>query len=172
MHSGAPSGQIDADGFGFSGLLVDAHFKGDDLALGDFIAVSQCRDVKENVDATIIRFDKTKPLFLVEHLDFTSWHAVLEVFPSVNLEPTCAAHKDGAKSREDHPQPEARSHHDSGNAASTPWAEGCPTQRIARKPILRAGSPETGRIRLLAMAVRMAIPASVTDWISNGTPEP
>jgi hypothetical protein len=35
------SGQIDADGFGLSGLLIDAHFKVDDLTLCDFIAVSQ-----------------------------------------------------------------------------------------------------------------------------------
>jgi hypothetical protein len=36
----APSGQIHADGFRFPGLRIDAHFKGDDLALGDLIALS------------------------------------------------------------------------------------------------------------------------------------
>jgi hypothetical protein len=35
-----PSGQIHADGFRFSGLRIDAHLKGDDLALGDSIALS------------------------------------------------------------------------------------------------------------------------------------
>jgi hypothetical protein len=44
VHEDYPlsSGQIDADGFGLPGLLIDAHFKADDFALGNFIAVSQC----------------------------------------------------------------------------------------------------------------------------------
>jgi hypothetical protein len=71
------SAQVDADGFGFSGLRIDAYFKVHDFALGDFITVSQGRDVKENVDATVIWFDEAKPLILVEHLNFTCWHRIL-----------------------------------------------------------------------------------------------
>jgi hypothetical protein len=36
--------------------------------------------VEENVDATVIRFDETKPLILIEHLNFASWHVTLKVF--------------------------------------------------------------------------------------------
>jgi hypothetical protein len=74
-----PSSQIHADGFRFSGLRIDAHFKRNSLALGDLIAISQRRDVKENVDATVIGQDETKSLILVEHLNFASWHAILQV---------------------------------------------------------------------------------------------
>jgi hypothetical protein len=74
------SHQIDADGFGLPGLLIDTHFKADSLALADFIAVSQCRDVKENVIATVVWFDEPEPLVLVKHFNFASWHAVLKGF--------------------------------------------------------------------------------------------
>jgi hypothetical protein len=36
------SAQVDADGFRFSGLRIDANFKRDNVALGDFTPVSQC----------------------------------------------------------------------------------------------------------------------------------
>jgi hypothetical protein len=36
--------------------------------------------VKENVNATVIRYDETKAPIFVEHLNFASWHAILKVF--------------------------------------------------------------------------------------------
>ena len=68
--------QIDTDGFCFSGLLIDTNFEADGIALGDLIALAQCRYVEENVAATIVRFDETEALILVEHLNFAGWHAV------------------------------------------------------------------------------------------------
>jgi hypothetical protein len=54
--------------------------------------------VKENVDATVIRFDEAKPFIPVEHLDFAGWHAVLKDFSyGVSLERACAVNKDGPK---------------------------------------------------------------------------
>src|ERR1700733_11691197 len=102
-HSRAPQrplGQIHADGFRFPRLRIDANFKFHSFALGDFVAVSQCRDVKENVNTTVIRFDETKPSTLVEHLNFASWHAILQVFPCCQLR-TEVSHKskDGPKTQ-------------------------------------------------------------------------
>jgi hypothetical protein len=68
--------QIDTDGFHFSGLLIDTNFEADGIALGDLIALAQCRYMEENVAATIVRFDEPKALVLVEHLNFAGWHAV------------------------------------------------------------------------------------------------
>jgi hypothetical protein len=36
--------------------------------------------VKENVNATVIRYDETKAPIFVEHLNFASRHAILKVF--------------------------------------------------------------------------------------------
>jgi hypothetical protein len=68
--------QIDANGFRFSGLLIDTNFKADGLILCNLIALAQCRHVEENVAATIVWFDETEALILVEHLNFAGWHAV------------------------------------------------------------------------------------------------
>jgi hypothetical protein len=68
--------QIDTDGFHFSGLLIDANFEANGIALGDLIALAQCRYVEENVAATIVWFDETEALIVVEHLNFAGWHAV------------------------------------------------------------------------------------------------
>jgi hypothetical protein len=68
--------QIDANRFTLPGLGVDTHFKANDLIPGDFIAFAQCRDVKENVNATIVRFNETKAFFVIEHLNFAGWHAI------------------------------------------------------------------------------------------------
>jgi hypothetical protein len=69
--------QIDANRFTLPGLLIDANFKADSLALADFIAFAQGRDVEENVSGTIVRFNETKASFVIEHLNFAGWHASL-----------------------------------------------------------------------------------------------
>jgi hypothetical protein len=68
--------QIDANGFILPGLGIDPHFEADGLIADDFIAFTQCRHVEENVDATIVWFNETKAFFVIEHLNFTGWHAV------------------------------------------------------------------------------------------------
>jgi hypothetical protein len=68
--------QIDANRFTLPGLLIDAYVKADSLALADFIAFAQGRDVEENVNATIVRFNETKASIAIEHLNFAGWHAI------------------------------------------------------------------------------------------------
>jgi hypothetical protein len=69
--------QIDANRFTLPGLLIDAYVKADSLALADFIAFAQVRDVEENVNATIVRFYETKASIAIEHLNFAGWHGSL-----------------------------------------------------------------------------------------------
>jgi hypothetical protein len=68
--------QIDADRFTLPGLRVDTNFEADGLIPGDLIALAQCRDVEENVNATIVWFNETKAFFVIEHLNFAGWHAI------------------------------------------------------------------------------------------------
>jgi hypothetical protein len=76
--------QIDAHRFGFARLWIYANLEGDGIALGDRIALAQRRYVEENIVATIVRFDETEALILVEHLNFAGWHG-LSFFLSCEL---------------------------------------------------------------------------------------
>jgi hypothetical protein len=55
-------------------------FKADSVALADFIAFAQGRDVEENVNATIVRFNETKTSIAIEHLNFSGWHAIPQFY--------------------------------------------------------------------------------------------
>jgi hypothetical protein len=68
--------QIDANRFSLSGFRVDTNFEVDGLIPSDFVALSQCRDVKENINAAVIRFNEAEAFFVVPHLNFAGWHTV------------------------------------------------------------------------------------------------
>jgi hypothetical protein len=70
------SNQIDADSLALPRLRIDTDFERNRLADGDFVALSQSRNVKENISAAIVRLDESKALVFVEHLNFAAWHAV------------------------------------------------------------------------------------------------
>jgi hypothetical protein len=72
--------QIDADGFRFSGLLIDTNFEADGFILCNLIALAQCRHVEENVHAPVGRFDEAEAFFVVPHLNFAGWHLSIPSF--------------------------------------------------------------------------------------------
>jgi hypothetical protein len=78
--SSHPSDQIDADRLAFPGFRIGPDFKRYGLVPGDLIALAQCRDVEENVNAIIVRFNETKAFFVIEHLNFAGWHASLNFY--------------------------------------------------------------------------------------------
>jgi hypothetical protein len=126
--------QIDTDGFRFSGLLIDTNFEADGIALGDLIALAQCRYVEENVAATIVRFDETEALILVEHLNFAGWHAVPQFLitdPFLSAFAPASYHANRADDRDCRGRP----------LASLVLSACCLTRPISQKgPLLASGS--------------------------------
>jgi hypothetical protein len=66
--------QIDADRSTLSGFGVDTNFEADGLITGDLISFTQCRHMKENVNASVIRFYEAEAFFFVPHINFASRH--------------------------------------------------------------------------------------------------
>jgi hypothetical protein len=64
------SNQIDPGSLGFSGLGIGANFERYGRPHGDVVALTQRRNVEENIIAAAVRPDEAKAAILIEHFHF------------------------------------------------------------------------------------------------------